>query len=91
VKKLFVGNLSANRTPDDLRILFQTYGQVEHVEIMTDVDTRYSRGFALISMTNDSEAARAVDGLHGTTVWGNALKVEEARPRPNPRNPARTP
>jgi RNA recognition motif-containing protein len=33
---LFVGNLASNRTPDELRTLFQTYGSVEGVKIMTD-------------------------------------------------------
>jgi len=80
VKTIFVGNLSSNLTPDELRTLFQSYGAVEQIEIVTDVHTGYSRGFAFVGMTNDLEAAKAVANLNGTTVWGNPLKVEEARP-----------
>jgi cold-inducible RNA-binding protein len=77
---LFVGNLSSNLTPDELRTLFQGYGAVERIEIVTDVNTRYSRGFAFVEMANDAEALKAVSNLNGTKVWGNPLRVEEARP-----------
>jgi RNA recognition motif-containing protein len=81
VKNIFVGNLSSNLTPDELRTLFQSYGVVEQIEIMTDANTGYSRGFAFVGMTNDLEATKAVANLNGTTVWGSPLKVEEARPK----------
>jgi RNA recognition motif-containing protein len=42
VKTIFVGNLTSNLTPDELRILLQSYGAVKEVEIVTDVATRYS-------------------------------------------------
>jgi RNA recognition motif-containing protein len=79
MKNIFVGNLPSNLTPDDLSILFQSYGSVERVEIVTDANTRYSRGFAFVKMANDPEAAKAIAGLNGTTVWGSPLKVEESR------------
>jgi RNA recognition motif-containing protein len=81
LKNLFVGNLSSNLTPDELRTLFQTYGAVEEVEIITDPNTRYSRGFAYVEMANDMDAVSAIVSLNGTTVWGNPLKVEEAKPK----------
>jgi RNA recognition motif-containing protein len=81
VKTIFVGSLSSNLTPDELRILFQAYGAVEQIEIMTDINTGYSRGFAFVGMTNDLEAATAIASLNGRPVWGNPLKVEEAQPK----------
>jgi len=81
VKNIFVGNLASNLTPDEIRTLFASYGAVGRIELVTDVNTRYSRGFAFIEMTNDAEALKAVSNLNGTTVWGNPLKVEEARPK----------
>jgi RNA recognition motif-containing protein len=65
---LFVGNLASNRTPDELRTLFQAYGSVEGVEIMTDPLTRYSRGFAVVRMTNDLEAKKAISDLNGVIL-----------------------
>ena len=76
---LFIGNLASNRTPDDLRRVFQTYGPVEKVEIMTDPETRYSRGFASVEMTSDLEAEKAISHLNGVTLWGRSIRVEEFR------------
>ena len=59
VKNIFVGNLSSNLTPHELRTLFQGYGAVNEIEIVTDFDTRYSRGFAFVEMANDLEAVKA--------------------------------
>lgn len=77
---LFVGNLASNRTPDDLRRVFQTYGPVERVGIVTDPETRYSRGFAFVEMTNDLEAKKAISRLNGVILWGKLVRVEEFRP-----------
>jgi RNA recognition motif-containing protein len=76
---LFIGNLASNRTPDELRTLFQTYGPVEGVEIMTDPETLYSRGFAFVEMTNHLEAKKAVANLNGVILWGKPIRVEESR------------
>jgi RNA recognition motif-containing protein len=78
---VFVGNLASNRTPDDLRRVFQTYGSVEGVEIMTDPETRYSLGFAFVEMTNDLEAKKAISHLSGVILWGKPIRVEESPPR----------
>jgi RNA recognition motif-containing protein len=73
---VFVGNLASNRTPDELRKLFQTYGPVEGVEIVTDPETRYSRGFAFVEMTNHLEAKKAISDLNGVILWGKPIRVE---------------
>jgi RNA recognition motif-containing protein len=73
---VFIGNLASNRTPDELRKLFQTYGLVEAVEIMTDPETRYSRGFAFVEMRNDLEAKKAVSHLNGVILWGKPIQVQ---------------
>jgi RNA recognition motif-containing protein len=79
VTNLFVGNLASNRTTDELRTLFQTYGSVEGVEIMTDPETRYSRGFAFVEMTNDLEAKKAISDLNRMILWGKPIRVEDSR------------
>ncbi len=88
MKSIFVGNLSSNLTPDELRTLFQSYGAVERIEIVTDVNTGYSRGFAFVGMTDDIDAAKAVSILDGTTVWGKPIKVEAARSKLQRSKPA---
>lgn len=76
---LFIGNLGSNRTPDDLCRVFQTYGPVERVKIVTDPETHYSRGFAFVKMTNDPEATTAISRLNGAILWGRLIRVEQFR------------
>jgi RNA recognition motif-containing protein len=49
------------------------------VEIMTDPETRYSRGFAFVEMTNDLEAKKAISDLNGVILWGKPIRVEDSR------------
>jgi cold-inducible RNA-binding protein len=81
LKNIFVGNLSFSATEDAVRQMFETYGTVDRVSIITDRDTGRSRGFAFVEMSNDEEADSAIRGLNGKQLGGRALNVNEARPR----------
>lgn len=81
MKNIFVGNLSYGTTEQELRTLFENYGAVERISIITDRDTGRSRGFAFVEMNDDAEADRAIEALNGYQVSGRALNVNEARPR----------
>ena len=81
MKNIFVGNLDFSVREEAIRSLFETYGAVERVSIMTDRETGRSRGFAFVEMTNEGEAERAISALNGTNMSGRALNVNEARPK----------
>lgn len=81
MKNLFVGNMSFNTTESDLRALFEPFGQVSRVSLVTDRETGRARGFAFVEMPNDEEAAKAIAGLDGKEAGGRNLKVNEARPK----------
>jgi cold-inducible RNA-binding protein len=81
VKNIFVGNLSFNTTEDELRQLFETYGQVDRVSILTDRETGRSRGFGFVEMTNPEEGEKAIAGLNGSQFGGRTINVNEARPK----------
>jgi cold-inducible RNA-binding protein len=81
LKNIFVGNLDFGVREEAIRALFETYGAVERVSIMTDRETGRSRGFAFVEMTNEGEAERAISALNGTNLSGRALNVNEARPK----------
>ncbi|MEX2263693.1 MAG: RNA-binding protein [Bryobacteraceae bacterium] len=82
MKKIFVGNLEFGATEEAIRALFEAYGAVESVRIMTDRDTGRSRGFAFVEMSDSAEADRAIAGLNGREMGGRSLNVNEARPKP---------
>ncbi len=79
--RLYVGNLSFNTTETDLQDLFGTVGPVTEVLLMQDRVTGKSRGFAFVTMSTDQDAANAVTQIHGKSVDGRPLTVNEARPR----------
>jgi RNA recognition motif-containing protein len=81
MKNLFVGNMSFSTTESDLRALFEPFGEITRVNVVTDRDTGRARGFAFVEMTNDEEAAKAIAALNGKEVDGRALNVNEARPK----------
>ena len=82
MKNIFVGNLSFGATEDAVRSLFEQFGPVERVNIITDRDTGQSRGFGFVEMSgSNEEVQRAIAALDGTELDGRALKVNEARPK----------
>jgi len=81
MKNVFVGNMSFQTTEGDLRGMFEPYGEITRVNVITDRDTGQARGFAFVEMTNDAEAVSAIAALNGKEVGGRALNVNEARPK----------
>lgn len=81
MKNIFVGNLDFSATEASIRALFEPYGNLERVNLVTDRDTGRSRGFAFVEMTDAAEADKAIAALNGSDQNGRALNVNEARPK----------
>jgi RNA recognition motif-containing protein len=81
VKNIFVGNLDFAATDSSVRSMFEQYGTVDRVNLVTDRDTGRPRGFAFVEMSDTEAADRAIAGLNGTNVDGRELNVNEARPK----------
>ena len=79
--KLYVGNLSFESTENDLQDLFEQHGTVNEVHLMMDRMTGKSRGFAFVTMNDNTQANAAASALNGHELNGRALTVNEARPR----------
>ena len=75
---IFVGNLVVTATDQDLRELFEPYGAVDTIDVMTDCETGHSCGFGFVEMPERSAARAAIAGLHGTDLAGRACTVNEA-------------
>jgi cold-inducible RNA-binding protein len=75
MKNIYVGNLSSSTTGDSLRAVFEPFGKVSAVNIIS------GRGFGFVEMDSDSEGNAAITGLAGQSLDGNALTVNEARPK----------
>ncbi len=81
MKNIFVGNLSFNTSEEELRQMFEPFGQVDRVSILTDRETGRSRGFGFVEMANNEEGDKAISALNGTQSGGRTLNVNEARPK----------
>ena len=82
MKNIFVGNLSFGTSEDSIRSMFESYGTVDRVNIVTDRETGQARGFAFVEMSVDSEGIAAINGLNGRDLDGRTLNINEARPKP---------
>jgi RNA recognition motif-containing protein len=80
-KKLYVGNLTYVVTDATLEQLFAAHGTVQSAQVIMDRDTGRSKGFGFVEMSNDQEAQNAIAGLNGQQHGGQALTVNEAKPR----------
>lgn len=79
--KLYVGNLSKQVTDAQLNELAVPFGTPLSAVVATERTSGASKGFGFVEFTSDDEARAAMAGLDGRDVNGQALKVNEARPR----------
>ena len=87
---IFVGNLAYSTTDHDLRQLFEPYGVVDKINVITDRDTGRSKGFGFVEMPDSAAAKAAIQGLNGKELEGRALTVNEAKPREPRRDSSRS-
>ena len=79
--KLYVGNLAYSVRDESLQQSFSQFGSVTSAKVMMDRDTGRSKGFGFVEMGSVEAAQAAIRGMHGKSVDGRALVVNEARPR----------
>ena len=78
---IYIGNLSAEVTDEELSNLFAEYGKVSSAKVIRDMFSQESRGFGFVEMPAQAEAQKAIDELNTKEVKGKKLIVNEARPR----------
>lgn len=78
---IFVAKLSSRTTSDDLKTLFEEYGEVTSANVITDRMTGYSKKFGFVEMKNDEEANKAIAELDNCDYDNSQIVVKQARPR----------
>uniref|UniRef100_A0A8C2XP90 RRM domain-containing protein n=1 Tax=Cyclopterus lumpus TaxID=8103 RepID=A0A8C2XP90_CYCLU len=76
--KLFVGGLSFDTNEDTLAEAFGKFGAIEKVDVIRDRESGNSRGFGFVKFENVEDAKDAQEGMHGKTLDGRAIRVDEA-------------
>lgn len=78
---IFVAQLNYQTKEDQLRSLFEAYGEVSSAKIVFDKFENRSKGFGFVEMPNDDEAKAAISSLNESNLDGRNIVVKEARPR----------
>jgi len=78
---IYVGNLHYKVDEEVLKEIFEEYGEVASVKIVTDSVTRRSKGFAFVSMNVEEEANQAIEELNEGELMGRKIVVNQARPK----------
>ncbi len=78
---IYVGNLPYTATEEDVSGLFAAYGPVERVKIITDRETGQSKGFAFVTLGDQSQLNASIEALNGYDYQGRALRVNASEPK----------
>lgn len=77
---IYVGNLPFNLEEEELRTMFEAFGEVESAKIIMDRFSGRSKGFGFVEMPSNSEADQAIKALNGKFIEGKNIKVNPADP-----------
>ena len=76
--KILVRNLDRKTTEEELKTLFETFGEVESCDLVMDVVSKESKGFAFVEMVKPENAKYAIKKLNNQTIGSNRVRVKEA-------------
>lgn len=76
--KILARNLSRKTTEDDLRALFEPFGEIKSLNLVYDAETGKSKGFGFVEMPDSKEALTAIKKLNNQNVDGNRIRVKKA-------------
>jgi len=74
---LYVGNMPFNAQEDEIRRLFEAYGEVKAIRIVTGGPNRRPKGYCFVEM--DKSGAEAALALNGKEFAGRKLRIKRAR------------
>ena len=76
---MYISNLGFHISNDDLKKLFEEFGQVSSAKVITDRESGKSRGFGFVEMESTADAKQAMDKLNGKEIEGRTISVTVAR------------
>jgi RNA recognition motif-containing protein len=78
---IFIGSLPFSLEENDLKELFEEYGEVSSAKIIKDKFTGRSKGFGFVEMPDNDAAKKAIEELNGSEVGGRTIVVNVAEER----------
>ncbi len=78
---IFVGNLPSDVGPDDLKALFEKFGDVTDVRLIKNQPSGRFKRYAFVEMPSQEEAQKAIEETNGKDLKEMTLTVSEAKPK----------
>jgi RNA recognition motif-containing protein len=78
---MYVSNLGFHVQEEDLRQLFESFGEVTSAKVIKDRDSGRSRGFGFVEMSSTEEANKAMTSLNNKELEGRLMSVSLAKER----------
>jgi len=75
---IFVGSLPFKVEENELKEVFEEFGEVTSVKIIMDRETGRSKGFGFIEMPDEESARKAIAEANGAELYGRTIVVNEA-------------
>jgi cold-inducible RNA-binding protein len=79
---VYLSNLSYKRDRNGIRSLLQKFGTIKSITIISEPETKQSRGMAFVEMSSVAEAEEAINELNGKELDGRSLKANFGKPLP---------
>jgi RNA recognition motif-containing protein len=83
---IFVASLPFSVDDQELRELFEPYGEVSSCKVIFDRDRNRSKGFGFVEMDDEAAANTAIAALHESSYQGRDIIVKVAEERPQRNN-----
>jgi RNA recognition motif-containing protein len=77
--KIFIGNLNRAASAQNLKHLFEPYGEVSSYGIITDLYTARSRGIGHVEMPDSAAAEKAMEALNHSGFMRQSINVRPMR------------
>jgi RNA recognition motif-containing protein len=78
---IFVSNLNYKVTDENLKQLFETYGDVVSAKVIMNKSTGLSKGFGFVEMYDEKDGNEAIKQLDQSHWHGKVIRASIARPK----------
>jgi len=76
--KLLIRNLARTTTDQELKQLFEPFGEVQSCVLVMDKESGVSKGFGFVEMPKSGDAKAAIKSLNGQEIAGSKIRVKKA-------------
>lgn len=78
---IFIAKLSSSTTGDDLKTLFEEFGEVTSAKVIFDRETGHSKRYGFVEMPNEEEGLNAINELNESDFQDSQIVVKTANPK----------